>query len=588
MRTILRIIKNVFFGIKTSYVASRKYFAIKCILLMFTTIFPILILWVWKELLNKIIYVKEIRIIACFLIIYVVLKLLIYLIIPLDRYVNKRYSDALWFYIDKVMMDKTGKMDYEYFDLSSMGDKIQRTRNSFDIMTGMTWTTFSLISAAINIVTVVTAIILYKWWIGLITFLFMIPYAWLTSRHSRKVVEIDREQTCNKRKMNYVRDSFNETNFLFEIKANNIANYFIDRFHEAWSSVFASEKRENVKFAMSSLFIDSFGLSGVLVVFAFVTKDVIKGVLGIGDLQYYIELVNRFREQIGELISKMNDIIANDARLEELQEFISLKSEQEKSGKLQLKANPSIEFKDVYFKYPNSTEYVLRGCSFKINKNEKVALIGLNGAGKSTIINLLFRLYAPEAGDILIDDRPIQEYDISTLRRGFSVLFQDYVTYCLPIREILAFSDFDARNDDYRLEKACKKSGADKIISNWENGMDSIVGRYYADGYDLSGGQWQIVGLARAYFAEREYMILDEPSAALDPIEEDRIFNQLYETDEVRNSITISHRLSNTILSDKIFILYDGRITEQGTHDELMQQEGEYKKLFSLQAEKYA
>ena len=241
------------------------------------------------------------------------------------------------------------------------------------------------------------------------------------------------------------------------------------------------------------------------------------------------------------------------------------------------------------FKYPNAEQYVLENCSFAIEPNEKIGLIGLNGAGKSTIIKLMFRFYDPESGCIKLDGVDLKEYNVYAVRKIFGVLFQDYVTYCLPLREIIALSDFGNRNNDEKLKRACDISGASEIIKDWENGFDSVLGRYYADnGKDLSGGQWQLIGLARAYFKESKYMILDEPSAALDPISEDRIFEQLYRLSEGKTSVTISHRLSNTVLADRILVIGDGHIVEQGSHFDLLKQNGKYAHLFNLQASKYA
>lgn len=587
MKNVKAFLKNITFGISISFAAAPRYFRIKCILILFTTFLPLLMLWIWKEILNLVIYGNDkAKTVEC-LAIYLAIRLMSYAVYHVDQYINKRYSDELRFYIDKVMMDKTAKMDYVYFDMSSIGDKILRTRSNLSIVTEVTWTVFSLVSALINIISVVTAITIYQWRIGLVIAALMIPYGFLTADHSKKLVQIEREQTNNKRKMDYIKECFNNADCLFEIKANSLTDPFLSRFKEAWRNVFEQEKRENTSFALGSLCIELIGLLGILFIFICVTADVIAGSVGIGDLQYYLELTNRFREQIRELIAKMNDIIANDERLIELQEFMSLRTEEETSSHLKLVSNPEIEFRDVYFKYPNSEQYVLNGCSFKIEKNTKVALIGLNGAGKSTIINLLFGFYTPESGEILINGEEMCKYDIKSVRKIFSVLFQDYITYSLPIREIISFADFDARYDEKRLEKACKISGADKILAHWKEGINSIVGRYYADGYDMSGGQWQIVGLARAYFAERKFMILDEPSAALDPYEEDRIFRQLFESKEENASITISHRLSNAILTDHILVLSEGKIVEQGAHHELMDLHGEYEKLFSLQAQKY-
>ena len=258
------------------------------------------------------------------------------------------------------------------------------------------------------------------------------------------------------------------------------------------------------------------------------------------------------------------------------------------SPKLQPSANPRIAFCNVSFRYPNTEQYVLKGCSFTIEPHEKIGLIGLNGAGKSTIIKLMFRFYDPESGCIRLDGVDLKEYDIYAVRKVFGVLFQDFVTYCLPLREIIALSDFEERFNDEKLKKACAISGLCEGIKDWEDGYDSVLGRYYADnGKDLSGGQWQLVGLARAYFRDSEYMILDEPSDALDPISEDRIFEQLYHLSAGKSSVTISHRLSNTTLADRILVIGDGHIIEQGSHSELLKQNGKYAELFRLQASKY-
>ena len=220
--------------------------------------------------------------------------------------------------------------------------------------------------------------------------------------------------------------------------------------------------------------------------------------------------------------------------------------------------------------------------------HEKIGLIGLNGAGKSTIIKLMLRLYDPSEGVICLDGTDIKEYDIYAVRNIFGILFQEYVAYCLPVREIIALSDFKNRYDDEKLNRACEISGANKIIEKWPEGFESVLGRHYSDdGKDLSGGQWQLVSLARAYFKDSDYMILDEPSAALDPISEDRIFEKLYHLSEGKGAVTISHRLSNTTLADKILVLGDGHVIESGTHRELLELNGEYARLFHIQASRY-
>ena len=399
---------------------------------------------------------------------------------------------------------------------------------------------------------------------------------------------MEKEQLRDNRKKDYYQNVFLDNNAQFEIKLNDLGAYFLGRYKEIWEKLYRINKNEEVKHSIINAFIMIVNVSSEFLVLTISVLDVVHEKIGIGDLQYNLSMVSRLRSQAQELVNQVNQFIGNNARLMELREFMDIKPEVEKSGTRKPSGNPKIEFCHVSFRYPNAEQYVLKDCSFTIEQHEKVGLIGLNGAGKSTIIKLMFRFYDPEEGCIQLDGMDLKEYDIYAVRKVFGVLFQDFVTYCLPLREIIALSDFDERFNDKKLKEACDISGASEVIKDWENGFDSVLGRYYADnGKDLSGGQWQLVGLARAYFKDSEYMILDEPSAALDPISEDRIFEQLYHLSEGKSSVTISHRLSNTTLADKILVIGDGHIIEQGSHFELLKQGGEYARLFQLQASKY-
>lgn len=583
------LFKNVWFGIKTCFLASKFYFSMKLIILMFTTLIPLVNLWLWKEVLNGIVDFGNSKqtVIVC-LVIYLALQLATYLIDQFDNYVQDRYSDELKFYIEEQMMDKTSRMDLSFFDSAKMGDKVRHARNNFLTMMNMSWLVFDIISAFINVVATLIIVCTYKWWLGLVTLVLLIPFMIYNKKRTERKLQMEKEQLRDNRKKDYYRDVFFNDNVQFEVKLNNIGSYFIGKYKETWQKLYKINKTEDVKHNIINTLIMIVNVSSEFLVLTISVFDVVNKHIGIGDLQYNLSMVSRLRSQSQLLMNKVNKFLSDNARLIELQEFMEIKPEVEKSGTLKPSNNPKIEFCNVSFRYPNAEQYVLKDCSFTIEPHEKVGLIGLNGAGKSTIIKLMFRFYDPEEGCIKLDGVDLKEYDIYAVRKVFGVLFQDYVTYCLPLREIIALSDFDERFNDEKLKKACDISGASAVIKDWENGYDSVLGRYYADnGKDLSGGQWQLVGLARAYFKYSEYMILDEPSAALDPISEDRIFEQLYHLSEGKSSVTISHRLSNTTLADKILVIGDGHIIEQGSHFELLKLNGKYAELFNLQASKY-
>lgn len=583
------LFKNVWFGIKTCFLASKFYFSMKLVILMFTTLIPLVNLWLWKEVLNGIVDFGNSKqtVIVC-LTIYLALQLATYLIDQFDNYVQDRYSDELMFYIGEQMMDKTSRMDLSFFDSAKMGDKVRHARNNFLTMMNMSWLVFDIISAFINVVATLIIVCTYKWWLGLVTLVLLIPFMLYNKKRTERKLQMEKEQLRDNRKKDYYRDVFFNDNVQFEVKLNNIGSYFIGKYKKTWQKLYKINKTEDIKHNIINTLIMIVNISSEFLVLTVSVFDVVNKHIGIGDLQYNLSMVSRLRSQSQLLMNKVNKFLSDNVRLIELQEFMDIKPEVEKSGTLKPSNNPKIDFCNVSFRYPNAEQYVLKNCSFTIEPHEKIGLIGLNGAGKSTIIKLMFRFYDPEEGCIKLDGVDLKEYDIYAVRKVFGVLFQDYVTYCLPLREIIALSDFNERFNDEKLKKACNISGASEVIKDWENGFDSVLGRHYADnGKDLSGGQWQLVGLARAYFKDSEYMILDEPSAALDPISEDRIFEQLYHLSEGKSSVTISHRLSNTTLADKILVIGDGHIIEQGSHFELLKQNGKYAELFNLQASKY-
>ena len=581
------LFKNVWFGIKTSFGASKFYFSMKLLTLFSTTAIPLFNIWLWKEVLNGIVGKNSMLVMIC-LSLYLVLKLASYLLGQFNVYINARYSDELQFYIETVMMEKTSRMDLAFFDSAKMGDKVRHARSNFNIMTNMTWLVFDILSATVNVIATLVIVSSYKWWLGIVTIALLIPFLIYNKKYTEKRLQMEKEQIRDNRKKDYYNGVFFDNNVQFEIKLNNIGDYFIGHYKEMWQKLYRINKKEDVKHNFRNLLIMLINVSAEALVLAISVMDVVSKAIGIGDLQYNLSMVSRLRSQSQALMDNVTMFLNNNTRLIELQEFMDIEPQTEKSGTKLPSENPRIEFCNVSFRYPSSEQYVLKDCSFTIEPHEKIGLIGLNGAGKSTIVKLMFRFYDPEEGVIKLGGVDLKEYDVYAVRRVFGVLFQDYVTYCLPLREIIALSDFGERFNDDKLNKACDISGASEIIRDWEHGFDSVLGRYYADnGKDLSGGQWQLVGLARAYFKDSEYMILDEPSAALDPISEDRIFEQLYHLSEGKSSVTISHRLSNTTLADKILVISDGHIIEQGSHAELLKQNGKYAHLFNLQASKY-
>ena len=246
-----------------------------------------------------------------------------------------------------------------------------------------------------------------------------------------------------------------------------------------------------------------------------------------------------------------------------------------------------IEFRNVSFKYADREAYALRNVSLTIRPGEKIALVGANGAGKTTFVKLLTRLYDPSEGQVLIDGIDLREVDPRDLQKRIGVIFQDFVRYYLPARENVGFGQIDQLENEPRIIDSATRSGADPTIRSLPQGYDTMLGKWFERGHDLSGGEWQKVALARAFMRDAEVLVLDEPTASLDALNEYAIFQRFRELTDNKIALLISHRFSTVRMADRIVVLDGGRIIETGTHAELLALGGEYAKLFTVQAEGY-
>ena len=589
MKELLRTtVGNVAFSLKTSFLASKKYFVLKCVILVSTTAVPLLTMWIWKNILNGIIAKMSWTSLTGMFVTYFMLQMTTRILSSINSYIERRYNEATDFYLEGVMVNKTAKMDMSYFDSSSMADKISMAQDNSWVMEETTWTVFTLFSEVLNVGSALFIVCCVNPWIALIAVLLLLPSAVNYKKYMDALIANEHAMRTDERKIEYLTSLFLDEQIHFEMKLNNTGEYFLNQFMSLKKKILKIATKLDVEQNVRKTLLAFLNYGGEALILFTQIHGVLLGTIGIGDLQYNLSIVSRLRRQFDAFIVDINRFINHNKRLNDLREFIAIKPETERSGTRCPSSNPRIDFCHVYFRYPNTDYDVLKDCSFTIEPHEKVGLIGLNGAGKSTIIKLMFRFYDPQQGCIKLDGIDIKEYDIYALRRIFGVLFQEIVPYSLPLREVIALSDFKERFNEEKLNRACAISGADAIFKEWPDGYNSILGRRYVrNGKDLSGGQWQLLGLARAYFRDSSYMILDEPSAALDPISEDRIFEQLYQLSKGKSSITISHRLSNTILADKILVIKDGHMIEQGSHFNLLKQNGEYARLFRLQADKY-
>jgi ATP-binding cassette subfamily B protein len=332
------------------------------------------------------------------------------------------------------------------------------------------------------------------------------------------------------------------------------------------------------------------GSTGYYAAYALIVFRAVKGQMSVADLTFLGGALMGCANQLSMLFSTFSSIADQALFLTDLVDFFAVKPRIRSRVNAMPAPRPiqsGFEFRNVCFNYPGSTRLVLNNLNFRIEAGERIALVGENGQGKTTLVKLVSRLYDPTSGMILLDGVDLRDYNIEDLHKEIGVIFQDFMRYDLSARDNIGVGRIEASHDEFLLNEAARKSGADDVLSKLPNGLDQVLGRRFEGGVDLSGGEWQKFALARAYLRDSQVLILDEPTAALDAAAEADVFEQFAELTRGRTALFISHRLSTVKMADRIIVIEDGRVREQGTHKELLNNGGRYARLFEMQAANY-
>jgi ATP-binding cassette subfamily B protein len=324
--------------------------------------------------------------------------------------------------------------------------------------------------------------------------------------------------------------------------------------------------------------------------YAFVIWRTLAGALSIGTLTFLAGAIQQASSNIEQMFSTVAAIGDQALFLTDLLAFFEMKPTIRSKPNALPAPRPilrGVEFRDVSFSYPGNSRLVLDRINFRLHTGERLALIGENGQGKTTIVKLVTRLYDPTEGQILLDGIDLREYDLEDLHREIGVIFQDFMRYEMTARENIAVGRVENIDDLELLQSAARKSLADHTIERLPQGYEQMLGRRFEQGVDLSGGEWQKVALARAYLRDAQLLILDEPTAALDARSEYEVFQRFSELTAGKMALFISHRFSTVRSADRILVLENGKIAEEGTHDQLARLGGRYAEMFEMQASSY-
>ena len=400
-----------------------------------------------------------------------------------------------------------------------------------------------------------------------------------------------RQRTSTERKADYYDWMLTDGKLAKEIRLFDLGSLFISRFRNLRKLLRREELKIAAKHTVMDLLVQVCAAFAVYGSYAFIAYRAGQGSITLGDLVMYFQAFQRGQGFLRDVLSSIAGLYQDNLFLTNLYEFLDLKPkvvEPSSSKPFPKPMQTGIAFDHVSFKYPTCTENVLEDISLIIRPGEVAALVGENGSGKTTLIKLLCRLYNPTGGSITLDGNDLRLFKTMQLRSQLSVIFQDYVQYHLTVRENIWFGNIDLPDDHEQIIFAAQHSGVEDVIAGLKNGYETILGTWFEeDGKELSIGEWQKIALARAFFRDSQIIILDEPTSAMDAKTEYEVFHKFRQLSEGRTAIIISHRFSTVRMADHIYVMNDGRIIENGSHEELVCLGGKYATMFEMQAEAY-
>ena len=419
-----------------------------------------------------------------------------------------------------------------------------------------------------------------------------VPTAIINFIYRKKNVDYMMRRSKARRQMEYYSTTITDKDLVKEVRMFSLGDVLIKKYSETFKGYFSGLRRLKVQEFLWMIGAALITNAVYCFFYVYLAKGVYAGQFMVGDFSLYSGAINTLGIQVGNLIVTTASIYEGTLFIDNLIDFLSERETVVPSipepKHVARHVGHTLEAKNVSFAYPGSERLVLKNLNVKINPGETVSIVGLNGAGKTTFIKLLTRLYDPTAGEILLDGRDIREYDVREVYDMFGIIFQDFGKYAMSVAENIQFGDLKRERSDSDIKKAAENSGAADYIEKLRDGYDTPLMKYFEEsGTELSIGQWQKLAIARAFYADSDILILDEPTASLDPMAEQDIFNRFNELRKDKTSIFISHRLSSATLADTILVMENGEIVEKGSHKELMKTGGRYYELFSTQAARY-
>jgi ATP-binding cassette subfamily B protein len=482
-------------------------------------------------------------------------------------------------------------VDLQFYETAGYHDTLHRAQNETGYRSSRIVSELAQVGRGALTLTALLALLMsFHWSLGVALLLAALPGLAIKARFSKTVYQWTLRETPNQRLARYLGTVLTTIDFAKELRLFDLGGVFRERHQRLRSTLRRDRLRIVTRRSMYDLAANALAVCAVFASMYVIARQAFDGAVSIGDLVMYFGAFQRAQDILREVMAGLAGLYEDSLFLADFKTFMSLAPMVRESPSPRPFPRPlrrGLEFDHVTFRYPGTDADVLKDVSFHLRPGEHLALVGENGSGKTTLVKLLCRLYDPTEGAVRIDGVDLRELGLRDLRREFGVVFQDFAKYQLSARDNIWMGNVTLPHDTPRVIEAAQRTGADAVIRELPRGYETMLGRQFAEGVELSLGQWQKLAIARAFMRETQLIVLDEPTAALDPLAEAEVFEHFQELAQDRTTLLISHRLSTVRHADRILVMVNGSIAEAGGHDSLLARAGVYARLFETQARPY-
>jgi ABC-type multidrug transport system fused ATPase/permease subunit len=492
--------------------------------------------------------------------------------------------------VNVLILEKALSLELRQFEDSEFYDKLTNARREASVRPlSLVNRTFGLVQNALSLVTYGVLLINFSIWAVIVLIVAAMPAFIAETRFAGEAFRLFSWRAPETRQQHYIENLLAREDFATEVKLYQLGEMLLGRYRNIFDQLYSEDKDLTLRRGIWSYLLSLVSTSAFYIAYAWIVVEAVAGRISLGDMTMYLTVFRQGQSTFSNALTSIGGMYEDNLYLSNLYDFLEEKVTKPWGyASKGLDPQDGIRFENVSFTYPGSSKPALKNIFLHLKPGEKLAIVGENGSGKTTLIKLLTRLYTPDSGRILLDGLDLQEWDVDVLRRRIGVIFQNFVRYQFTVGENIGVGDVKNLEDKHRWQIAAQKGLAQTFIEKLPQSFQTQLGRWFKGGQELSGGQWQKIALARAFMrSHADILVLDEPTSAIDAQAEFEIFNHFRTLTQNQMVFLISHRFSTVRMADKIVVIENGEVIEQGTHQELLETGGLYAKLFLLQAAGY-